>query len=109
MRYYFIAFIMAMNTIIQNAPPQDARSRLNTQSPALQAARMEGDIHSSAHNRNIIHTNKSITCADLLECISCCCHATFILTKICFESMRKGPQLPIRDHYQTMHERSDHR
>jgi len=65
MKYYVIILLIAMNLPCQSMnemPPEDDQRTTSYKSVTA-----------------IPHQNRLPTCSDILECLSCCCHATYVL------------------------------
>lgn len=99
MKYWFQALLITINLNIQ---PMDKQDSISPSLPT--SAHMDEENIPKIHTYNLPHHHRTgfPVCADLLECLECCCHATYVLASICFNSARNKRNHPYppnnRDH-----------
>lgn len=82
MRYRFITLLIVMSTILQGTPPRLTASEKDSQHNTC----LEHQT-TAADNpyRYLGRPSPWPTCQELLECAQCCCHAVFVLAKLCIK------------------------
>jgi hypothetical protein len=74
MKYRFAALLIVINLSIHSMNKSKARSPRPPTS-----ARMGEEQIQMVEQSPMPHQNRLPTCSDILECLSCCCHATYVL------------------------------